>query len=60
MGGTAEKSGWTGVVSLDNVYVKIGSSQSGTDERGKCESIGLSAACPSNEATICSMVAAVA
>ena len=40
--------------------VKTGSSQSGTDERGKCDSVGLSAACPRNEATICSMVVAVA
>ena len=40
--------------------VKTGSSQSGTDERGKCNNIGLSAACPSNEATIRSMVVAVA
>ena len=39
--------------------VKTGSSWLGTDERGKCDSIGLSAACLSNEATICSMVVAV-
>ena len=43
-----------------NDCVKTGSSQSGTEERGKCDSIGLSAACPSNEATICSMVVVVA
>ena len=40
--------------------VKTGSSRSGTDERGKCDSVGLSAACPSNEATIRSVVVAVA
>ena len=40
--------------------VKTGSSRSGTDERGKCDIIGLSAACPSNEATIRSVVVAVA
>ena len=40
-------------------YVKTGSSQSGTDERGKCESVGLSAACPSNEAMIHSVVVVV-
>ena len=39
--------------------VKTGSSQSGTDERGKCNSVGLSAVCPSNEATIHSVVVAV-
>ena len=39
--------------------VKTGSSRSGTDERGKCESIRLSATCPNNEATICSVVVAV-
>ena len=39
--------------------VKTGSSRSGTGERGKCDSVGLSAACPSNEATIHSMVVAV-
>ena len=43
-----------------NICVKTGSSQSGTDERGKCDNIGLSAACPSNEATIRSVVVAVA
>ena len=41
-------------------FVKTGSSRSGTDERGKCDNIGLSAACPSNEATICSVVVVVA
>ena len=46
-------------VKSDNT-VKTGSSQLGTDERGRCDSIGLSAACPSNEATICSVVVAVA
>ena len=46
-------------VKSDNT-VKTGSSRLGTDERGRCDSIGLSAACPSNEATICSMVVAVA
>ena len=40
--------------------VKTGSSRSGTDERGKCDNVGLSAACPSNEATIRSVVVAVA
>ena len=40
--------------------VKTGSSQSGTDERRKCDNVGLSAACPSNEATIRSVVVAVA
>ena len=42
------------------VIVKTGSSRSGTDERGKCDNVGLSAACPSNEATIRSVVVAVA
>ena len=42
------------------VTVKTGSSRSGTDERGKCDNVGLSAACPSNKATICSVVVAVA
>ena len=40
--------------------VKTGSSRSGTDERGKCDNVGLSAVCPSNEATIRSVVVAVA
>ena len=40
--------------------VKTGSSWSGTDERGKCDNIRLSAACLSNEGTICSMVVVVA
>ena len=40
--------------------VKTGSSRLGTDERGKYDSVGLSAACPSNEAMICSMVVVVA
>ena len=40
--------------------VKTGSdSRLGTDKRGKCNSVGLSAAYPSNEATICSMVVAI-
>ena len=42
------------------VNVKTGSSRSGTDERGKCDNVGLSAVCPSNEATIRSVVVAVA
>ena len=42
------------------VHVKTGSSRSGTDERGKCDNVGLSAACPSNEATIRSVVVVVA
>ena len=42
------------------IGVKTGSSRSGTDERGKCDNVGLSAACPSNEATIHSVVVAVA
>ena len=44
---------------LKDIAVKTGSSRSGTDERGKCDNVGLSAACPSNEATICSVVVAV-
>ena len=40
------------------VVVKTGSSRSGTDERGKCDNIGLSAACLSNEAMIRSVVVA--
>ena len=40
--------------------VKTGSSRLGTDERGKCDNVRLSAACPSNEATIRSVVVAVA
>ena len=47
-------------VSAEGVSVKTGSSRSGTDERGKCDSVGLSAACPSNEAMIRSVVVAVA
>ena len=54
--GWDEDSRW---VKSDNT-VKTGSSRSGTDERGKCNNVGLSAACPSNEATICSVVVAVA
>ena len=42
------------------INVKTGSSRSGTDERGKCDNVGLSAACPSNEATIHSVVVVVA
>ena len=53
--GWDEDSCW---VKSDNT-VKTGSSQSGTDERGKCESVGLSAACLSNEAMICSVVVVV-
>ena len=45
---------------LEQPCVKTGSSRLGTDERGKCDNIGLSAACPSNEATIHSVVVAVA
>ena len=44
----------------DRFTVKIGSSQSETDKKGKCESVRLSAACLSNEATIRSVVVAVA
>ena len=40
--------------------VKTGSSQSGLDEGGKCDSVGLSAACPSKVAMIRSMVVVVA
>ena len=54
--GWDEDSRW---VKSDNT-VKTGSSRSGTDERGKCDNVGLSAACPSNEAMIRSMVVAVA
>ena len=43
-----------------HIPVKTGSSRSGTDERGKCDNVGLSAACPSNEATIRSVVVVVA
>ena len=43
-----------------NNTVKTGSSQLGPDKRGKCDSVGLSAACPSKVAMICSMVVAVA
>ena len=43
-----------------NNTVKTGSSQSGPDEGGKCDSVGLSAACPSKVAMIRSMVVAVA
>ena len=39
--------------------VKTGSSQLGPDEGGMCNSIGLSAACPSKLATIRSMVVVV-
>ena len=53
--GWDEDSRW---VKSDNT-VKTSSSQSGTDDRGKCDSVGLSAACPSNEATIRSVVVAV-
>ena len=45
---------------LKDIAVKTGSSRSGTDERGKCDNVGLSAACLSNEATIRSVVVAVA
>ena len=40
--------------------VKTGSSRSGPDEGGKCDSIRLSAVCSSNEATIRSVVVVVA
>ena len=43
-----------------NNTVKTSSSQSGPDEGGKCDSVGLSAACPSKVAMIHSMVVAVA
>ena len=46
-------------LALHLVSVKTGSSQLGTDERGKCDNVGLSAACLSNEATIHSVVVAV-
>ena len=39
--------------------VKTGSSRLGPDEGGKCDSVGLSAACPSKVATIHSVVVAV-
>ena len=42
------------------ISVKTGSSRPGTDKRGKCDNVGLSAACPSNGATIRSVVVAVA
>ena len=54
--GWGEDSCW---VKSDNT-VKTGSSRLGTDERGKCDSVGLSAECLSNEATIRSVVVAVA
>ena len=54
--GWDEDSHW---VKSDNT-VKTGSSQLGTDERGKCDNVRLSAVCPSNEATIRSVVVAVA
>ena len=38
---------------------KTSSSQLGPDEEGKCESVRLSAACPSKVATIHSMVVVV-
>ena len=57
----SRRSAKTSVMSdLPPVAVKTGSSRSGTDERGKCDNVGLSAACPSNEATIRSVVVAVA
>ena len=40
--------------------VKTSSSRSGPDEGGKCDSVGLSAVCPSKVATIRSMVVVVA
>ena len=42
------------------ITVKTGSSWLGPDEGGKCDSIGLSAVCPSKVAMIRSMVVAVA
>ena len=39
--------------------VKTGSSRSGPDEGGKCDSVRLSAACPSKVAMIRSVVVAV-
>ena len=41
-------------------HVKTGSPRSGTDKRGKCDNVGLSTVCPSNEATICNVVVMVA
>ena len=41
------------------VAVKTSSSRSGPEEGGKCESVGLSAACLSKVAMICSVVVAV-
>ena len=40
--------------------VKTGSSQSGPNEGGKCDGIGLSAACLNKVAMICSVVVVVA
>ena len=53
--GWDEDSRW---VKSDNT-VKTSSSQSGPDEGGKCDSIGLSVVCPSKVATIHSVVVAV-
>ena len=53
--GWDEDSRW---VKSDNT-VKTSSSQSGTDKRGKCDNVRLSAAWPSNEAMIHSVVVAV-
>ena len=49
---------WKGCITCPNT-VKTSSSQSGPDEGGKCDSIGLSAACPSKVAMIHTMVVAV-
>ena len=43
----------------DRQSVKTGSSQSGPDKGGKCNSVGLSAACPSKVAMIRSVVVVV-
>ena len=51
---------YRGTYKLITCTVKTGSSRSGPEEGGKCESIGLSAACPSKVATIRSVVVAVA
>ena len=47
------------MLACSRVAVKTGSSRLGTDKGGKCDSIGLSAACPSKVATIRSVVVVV-
>ena len=54
--GWDEDSHW---VKSDNT-VKTGSSRSGPDEGERCDSVGLSAACPSKVAMIHSVMVAVA